>query len=551
MPGRSAAETVRVPVEPDRRRRLLILAICSSSLFMTYMDSTVLNVALPVMQRDFHASVAGLQWVVDAYLVVLAALLLLGGSTGDRVGRSLVFRAGLLTFSAGSLLCSLAPNLAFLVGFRMLQALGGCMLTPVSLSIVRTTFSDAAERARALGIWSGIFGLATACGPIVGGVLVGFVGWRSVFWVNVPIGIVSFWLATRYIPESRSAKPRKMDPLGQILVILIMGCSTYAIIQGPTDGWLSAPILSCLAATGVGLTVLLVVELRTKEPLLEVRFFRSPSFSGANVIAVLSFVVMAGFLFVNTLYLQDVRGYSPLQAGLDTLPFAAVIALSAPFAGRMVARSGPRVPMAVAGACMAAGSALLLWMGPATSYIYLAGGYVLLGLGLGVVNPPITNTAVSSMPPSQAGIASAVTSGSRQVGNVMGVALMGSLLTGALRSGIESRLASGSISPSLRPTLARAARAGATALPRSGTAPHGALGILAQAFSSATHPAWALALACGAACCIIALVTNSPSALRSSRAVYADVDASSGEEERRWNTPRRQGATSPRAGSPS
>ena len=197
----AAARDVAIPDGPaGRRRRMVVLLICSSSLFMAYLDSTILTIALPTLQADLHASLTGLQWVADAYLLVLTSLLLLSGSMADRFGRRRLFTIGLFGFSLGSLLCSLAPNTGSLIALRMLQALGGSMLVPVSLSIVRNTFTDARERARALGIWSGIFGLAAACGPVVGGVLVSEVGWRSVFWVNVPIGVAMMLAARRYVP---------------------------------------------------------------------------------------------------------------------------------------------------------------------------------------------------------------------------------------------------------------------------------------------------------------------------------------------------------------
>lgn len=461
-----------------RRRRLVILGICAFSLFMTYVDSTILNVALPTIQRDLGAGLSGLQWVVDAYMVVLASLLMLTGATGDRIGRRKVFMVGLLTFSAGSLLCSLAPSTGALIAFRALQAVGGSMLTPVSLSIVRTTFTDAGERARALGLWSGVFGLGTACGPLLGGILVGLVGWRSVFWVNVPVGIAAFVLARRYIPESRAEHPRRIDRPGQALVIVGLASLTYGIIEGPSLGWDAPAILALLGAGAASLVALVAVERRQSDPLLEIRFFRSPPFAGSNAIAVMSFVVLAGFLFVNTLFLQDVRGASALMAGLETLPVTGVIALSAPFGGRAVARHGPRWPLAGSGFLLAAGSAILLFVTAATPYWILAVAYVLLGTGLGVINPPITNTAVTSMPPGQAGVASAVTSVTRQLGNVLGVAIGGALLGAA----IHPRLAG--------------------------------LG----------HAPYALFVACGLGCAVVGLATTGRRSTAIARSVYSDLD---------------------------
>ena len=460
-----------------------MLVICSSSLFMTYLDSTILNVALPTLQKDLHASLAGLQWVADAYLLVIASLLLLTGSMADRLGRKRLFIIGLSGFSIGSLLCSLAPNTGTLIGLRMVQALGGSMLTPVSLSIVRNTFTDARERAHAIGIWSGIFGLATVCGPVVGGVLVNLVGWRSVFWVNVPIGLAMILAARRYVPESRAARPRRVDVPGQVLMIILLGSLTYAVIQGPVQGWGSAPILALFAVSGAALAAFVTVERRAPEPLLEPRFFRSLPFSGASVIAVLSFVVLAGFLFVITLYLQQVQGDSPLRAGLALLPATGMMALAAPVAGSLVGRRGPRIPLVLSGILTAAGSAMLLGLSPGTRYEWLALALAVLGAGLGLVNPPITNTGVTGMPPDQAGVASAVISTTRQIGSVLGVAVMGAMLTAGLRTG----LASGESH--------------------------------AVALSAATHGPWLLAVACGVLVAVAGFVTTSARARASAAAI--------------------------------
>jgi EmrB/QacA subfamily drug resistance transporter len=467
------ARAITIPDGPaGRRKRLVVLLICSSSLFMTYLDSTILNVALPTLQTDLHASLAALQWVADAYLLVLAGLLLLSGSMADRLGRKRLFMAGLAGFSLGSLLCSLAPNVGSLVALRMLQALGGSMLTPISLSIVRNTFTDARERAHALGIWSGIFGLATACGPVVGGILVSEVGWRSVFWVNVPIGVAMLAAARRYVPESRAPHPRRVDVPGQLLMIATLGTLTYAVIQGPAYGWASAPIMALFAVAAAALIAFVAVERRRAEPLLDPRFFRSPPFTGASVIAVLSFVVLAGFLFVIMLYLQQARGLSPLRAGLSLLPATAVMAAAAPVAGHLTGRRGPLIPLAASGILMAAGSLLLLGLSPGTSYLRLAVAFAVLGAGLGLVNPPITNAGVSGMPPEQAGVASAVISSTRQLGNVLGVAVLGAMLT----SGYHARLGAG--------------------LPR------------AAALSGATDAPWLLAAACGILVAVTGIVTT-------------------------------------------
>jgi EmrB/QacA subfamily drug resistance transporter len=330
------------PNELSSRRRTLILAICCMSLFIVGIDVTIVNVALPSIQRELHASVSGLQWTIDAYTLVLASFLMLSGSTADRIGRRRTFQTGLVLFTLGSLLCSLAPGLSWLVAFRMLQAIGGSMLNPVAMSIITNTFTDRRERARAIGIWGGVVGISMALGPVAGGALVQSVGWRGIFWVNIPVGIAALVLTALYVPESRAAHARKVDPVGQLLVITVLASLTYAIIEGPAAGWGSARILGFFGLAAVALACLLVYEPRRREPLIDVRFFRSAPFSGATVIAISAFAALGGFLFLNTLYLQDVRGYSALHAGLYTLPMAAMTVVFAPLSGRIAGARGCR-----------------------------------------------------------------------------------------------------------------------------------------------------------------------------------------------------------------
>jgi EmrB/QacA subfamily drug resistance transporter len=416
----------------SRRRRMLVLAICCLSLFIVGIDATIVNVALPSIQHDLHAPVSGLQWTVDAYSIVVASFLMLSGSTGDRIGRRRTFQAGLALFTLGSLLCSLAPGLGWLVAFRMLQALGGSMLNPVAMSIITNTFIDPAERARAIGVWGSVFGMSMALGPIAGGALVSSVGWRGIFWVNIPVGIAAIVLTALFVPESRAPRARRVDPVGQFLVIAALASLTYAIIEGPSSGWTSAPILGCFSIAAAALLGLAGYEPRRDEPLLDLRFFRSVPFSGATVTAVCAFAALAGFLFLNTLYLQEVRGYSALHAGVLTLPMAAMTVLLAPLAGRIVAARGPRLPTVVAGIATTAAGIMLARLARDTSFGYLVLSYVVFGIGSGLVNAPITNTAVSGMPRTQAGVAAGIASTSRQVGAALGVAVAGSAALSAL-----------------------------------------------------------------------------------------------------------------------
>ena len=453
--------------ELSQRRRNLVLAICCMSLFIVGLDATIVNVALPDIGRDFHATVSGLQWTIDAYTLVLAALLMLSGSTADRLGRRRVFQIGLALFTIGSLLCSLAPGLGWLVAFRMMQAVGGSMLNPVAMSIITNTFTRPAERARAIGVWGGVFGLSMAMGPVIGGALVDSVGWRGVFWVNIPVGIAAIVLTALFVPESKAARARRPDPIGQILIIAMLGSLTFGIIEGPSYGWGSARILAFFAVAVIAVIAFLLYEPRREEPLIDIRFFRSLPFSGATLTAVSAMSALGGFLFLITLYLQDVRGFRPLIAGLFLLPMAAAMAVSAPLAGRMLARSGARAPLLIAGTGIAAGGVLLTQLTNSSAPGYLVLAFLVFGIGVGFVNAPITNAAVSGMPRSQAGVASGIASTSRQVGSSVGVAVMGSVLAANLH------------------------------------------GPMTAGFAAATRPGWWIVAAAGMVVIVLALITTS------------------------------------------
>jgi EmrB/QacA subfamily drug resistance transporter len=430
------------------------------------LDTTIVNVALPSIRKELHASVSGLQWTIDAYTLVLASLLMLAGSTADRIGRRRVFQTGLIVFSLGSLMCGLAPNLGMLVAFRVVQAIGGSMLNPVAMSIVRNVFEDPRERAQAIGIWGGVFGLSMALGPVVGGALVDASSWRAVFFVNVPIGVLGLLLTAVYVPESRAARPRRIDAVGQVLVIAALAMLTSAIIEGPKAGWTSVEILALFAGSVACFIGLVLYELRRDEPLIDMRFFRSAPFSGASAIAVLAFATLGGFLFLNTLYLQEVRGLSPLHAGLYMLPMAGMLLVFAPLSGTLVGRVGSRPSLLFAAGALVISAVMLTRLSPSTPIGYLLGAYFLAGIGSGLVNPPITNTAVSGMPPSQAGVASAVASTSRQVGMTLGVAVIGAIAGG------------------------------------------GVGGALGRNFATATHPAWWIIVALGGAILVLGLLTT-------------------------------------------
>jgi len=424
--------TVSSPARADRdgRRRSVVLATCCLSVFIAGVGVSIVNVALPSIQRDLHASVSGLQWTVDAYTLGIACLLMLSGSLGDRFGRRRVFQIGVAAFSLGSLLCSVAPSLGWLIAFRGMQAVGGAMLNPVAMSIIANTFTDRAERAKAIGVWGSVAGLSLATGPVLGGALVSALGWRSIFWINVPIGLITIALTQRFVPESRAEHPRRLDPPGQLLVIALLGCLTAGIIEGPRSGWGSAPIVALFAVAVLAAIVLVVVESRRRQPLVDMRYFRSAPFSGAALIGVVGLATMGGFLFLSTLYLQDVRGYSALHAGLLMMPMAVMGGVFAVVSGWLVAKRGPRLPLTVSGVLIAVGATLLIGLSAHTAVWYLIAAYLVFGAGSGLVTPPITNAALSGMPQDQAGVAGAIASTCRQIGAALGVAVIGAIIAG-------------------------------------------------------------------------------------------------------------------------
>jgi EmrB/QacA subfamily drug resistance transporter len=406
----------------------LILGICCLSLLMVGMDVTIVNVALPAIQREFHASVSRLQWLMDAYTLVVASLLMLAGSTADRLGRRRIFQTGMALFTLASLLCSLAPGINSLIAFRAIQGMGASMLNPVAMSIITNTFQEPKARARAIGVWGAMAGLAFAIGPLLGGALTQFIGWRSIFWINLPIGISAMLLAARFVPESKAAKPRAVDPIGQFLVLVGLASLTYAIIEGPHSGWNSAGIESSFAVSIIAIVSLIFYERRRTDPLLDLRFFHSVPFSSATVIAVCAFSVFAAFLLLNALYLQQVRGFSPLISGLCTLPLAFMTILCAPLSGRLVGAYGTRPSLLLAGVATLIGALLLTRLAADTPVPMLLLTYVVYGAGFAIVNIPITHTAVSGMPKSQAGVAAAIASTSRQVGAGLGIAVAGAIV---------------------------------------------------------------------------------------------------------------------------
>ena len=398
-----------------------MLVTCCLSRLISSMDSTIVNVAIPSIRGQMHAPLSRLQWIVDIYTLTLASLLMLSGATADRWGRRRMFRIGLSIFAAGSLLCSLAPTINVLIGARFVQAIGGSMLNPVAMSIITTVFTDRVERARAVGVWGAVVGVSTALGPMVGGVLIDALGWQSVFWINLPICAVALVLTTLFVPESKASKARGIDPLGQLLAIVVMFTLVFGLIE-------HKPIM--LVSTAIALAAFCYAEWRHHTPFIDLRFFRSFPFASATMIAVCAFACLGAFLFSASLYLQGTRHYSAVHTGLLYLPMALGMLVCSPLSGRLVGRYGTRPSLVIAGTLLAISTIALTTLRGDTPVWALIPMFALFGMGFGTVNAPITTAAVSGMPLDQAGAASAVASTSRQIGVSLGVALCG-LLAGA------------------------------------------------------------------------------------------------------------------------
>ena len=406
---------------------MAILGTCCMSLLIVSMDATIVNVALPAIRTDLNASVSSLQWVIDIYTLVLASLLMVSGATADRYGRKRLFQIGLVTFAIGSLACSLAPSVGVLIAARALQAVGGSMLNPVAMSIITQIFVDPRERARAIGVWGSVVGISMAAGPIVGGVLIDTIGWRAVFWINLPICLIAIVLTAILVPESRSPIMRTLDPVGQALAMIALGGAVYGLIEGPGHGWGSPRTVIVFAVAAAAFVGFLLWERRHDDPFIDLRFFGSVPFASATVIAICAFANWGGFLFLMSLYLQEDRGFSAVGTGAMLVPPAIAVLICSPLSGRAVGRWGTRPSLVIAGIALLISSSMMLFIDDATPVPLLACMFFIFGLGFGMINAPITNSAVAGMPRHRAGAASAVASTSRQIGVSLGVALAGSV----------------------------------------------------------------------------------------------------------------------------
>jgi EmrB/QacA subfamily drug resistance transporter len=400
-----------------------VLAISVLGSGMAFLDGTVVNVALPDIGRDLDASTAALQWILNGYLLTLASVILLGGSLGDRYGRRHVFVAGVVLFTAASLLCAVSPNVEFLVGARLIQGLGGALLTPGSLAMIEASFRPS-DRARAIGAWSGLGGVAAAIGPLLGGYLVEAISWRAIFLINLPLGFFVAVAATRHVPETFDPQARgPLDVRGAALAVLGLAGTTYALIQGPVG--MSGPVLLAGVAGVVALGAFLLVEHRSANPMLPLDIFRSRQFSAANAVTFAVYTALGGFFFLVVAFLQISMGYSPVASGAATLPVTGVMLAFSARAGSLAQQIGPRIPLTFGPLVVAVGFLLLSQIDPGDAYLTgVLPAVLVFAIGLTLVVAPVTATVLAAADARHAGIASGVNNAVARVGGLLAVAVL-------------------------------------------------------------------------------------------------------------------------------
>ncbi len=432
------------PVFPQPRpdaRRWWILAVLCLSVLLVVVDNTIVNVALPTLSRKLLASTQDLQWVVDAYSLVFAGLLIVGGNVGDRLGRRRALQAGLAMFAITSVAAALSRTTGELIAARAAMGIAAALIYPATLALLTNVFTVARERATAIGIWSGVSGLAVAIGPVTGGLLLRHFAWGSVFLVNVPIVAVALAAGMWLLPESRDKRPGRFDPLGALLSIAGISLLTWTVIEAPGHGWGSAATVAGFAGSLLILAAFVCSQLRRQDPLLDVRLFRNMRFTAASGAIALAFFGLFGFIFLVTQYFQLVRGYDTLRAGVATLPFAIVTGAVSPLAIAVMKRLGTKIVVTAGLALMSAGFVVAAGTGLDSAYwgrIVVA--MALMAAGLGLTTSPATEAIMGALPVAKAGVGSAVNDTTREVGGTLGVAVVGSVLSSAYGSHVTAAL---------------------------------------------------------------------------------------------------------------
>jgi EmrB/QacA subfamily drug resistance transporter len=488
------------PLDAPDPRRWWILGVLCLSLIVISLDNTILNVALPTLERDLDASSSQLQWIVDSYMLVFAGLLLTAGALGDRFGRKRALFAGLVIFGAGSAASAFATSSEMLIVTRSIMGIGGAFIMPSTLSILTAVF-PAGERAKAIGIWTGVSGLGIAIGPVTGGWLIEHFDWTSVFWVNIPLVLGALIAGRKLVPDSKDSAAPRLDLPGFALSIVGLTSLVWSIIEAPSQGWTSVTTLAGFAVAATFLAAFVAWELRAKEPMLDVRLFSNPRFSAASGAIALAFFSLFGTIFFITQFLQSVLGYSALKAGLGTLPIAGALMVAAPVSAVLAARFGTKIVVAAGLAFVGVGLGLV---GMAEVYSDVALAIAVLGFGIGLAMAPATESIMGSLPLAKASVGSAVNDTTRTAGGALGVAILGSLLSSQYRGHMESAVAG---LPDSAATAAQDSLSGAlTVADRMGPAGGHLADVARDAFMGGMHTAALVAAAIALAGALLAAV---------------------------------------------
>ena len=417
------------PPAQGSRGRWLALGVLCLSLLAIVVDNTIVNVALPTLVRDLGADMSELQWVVDAYTLVFAGLLLVAGALGDRYGRRRALLSGLVLFGASSAAAAYAGGVDGLILARAVMGAGAALIMPATLSLLISVFTDTRERAMAIGIWAATAGLGVALGPVIGGILLDHFWWGSIFIVNVPLTAIALVAGLKLLPESRDPMARRIDWAGAGLSTVGLVAFVWAIIEAPSEGWTSAAVLGAGAVAAVALTAFVVWQRRATDPLLDLELFKDPRFTAATTTLMVLFFALFGFLFLSTQYLQFVLGYSPSAAGVRVLPYAAGMLVAAPLSAKLVASFGTKRIVTIGMLLFSAGLAVAATVTTDSGYALLAIALVLMGTGMGLAGAPATESIMGSLPPARANIGSAVNDTTRELGGALGVAIVGSIMS--------------------------------------------------------------------------------------------------------------------------